>query len=152
MPSDWFSQFTYSSSNPRTIEKTHYLRIQLEEILKCAIYNYYTDLSDADEGTKVTLACLNELGEKCITSLASASGKKNETIKQDIGLLVPILLGEYFGKNNVETYRNTRTFRASTRSNTWSQLEWVSRYTPHRVLHLKRLLKRFESLFKKVIV
>lgn len=84
------------------------------------------------------LACLTAIGHTRFNSLLRSHGRSTNALKQDIGLFVPVLLVAIFGPENVETYRNTETRTASTRSNTWRELDWVSRYTPHRILRMIR--------------
>jgi len=69
--------------------------------------------------------------------LASWRGDRSlDTLKQDIGLFVPMLLCELVGPENVETYRDPVTGRSSARAvpAAWADLrDLLSRYTPHRL-------------------
>ena len=132
----WISQQQISSTNTRTIARTRYLLNARSELLS-AIQAYFTN---EPHGTEVTLACLNALGHQKMSAFGTASGVSLNSVKQDIGLYIAILLVGRFGADGVETLRNASTKRSSTRSpgRTWPTLTWVSRYTPHRLTDLAR--------------
>ncbi len=116
------------STNPRTRTRTDYLAPFRDEIERI-IHAYY---AERPEGETVTLAVLRELGEDRL----SAIGGQREfgTVKQDVGLYVPILLVDVYGAQNVLTYRNDDGQSVSTRS-ARGELPWVNKFTPHRVIH-----------------
>lgn len=138
MPSDWVPQSEYNTSTERVLERVRYLREPLEECLTQAIQAYFASKGPLEDKTKVTLACLDAVGVTRFNALSTQFRRSRNALKQDIGLFVPVLLVSLFGADNVQTYRNTSTRKASTRSNTWPGLDWVTRYTPHRILRLTR--------------
>ena len=87
------------------------------------------------DGEQVTLHVLDGLGRTLIDGIARATRGTRGTVKQAIGLRVPILLAQMAGPDNVATLRDPGTMKCSTRMRTanWPDLAWVSRYTPHVV-------------------
>lgn len=132
MPLAWIRQNQFTSRNPRSLQRTNYLR-GLENVILQTFQSYLSPR--ADDKTQVTLACLEAIGENAVRGLAEQTGRSFDTVKQDIGLFVPILLCERYGANRVETYRDSQSFRpgSRTRPKDWAKLSWVNRYTPHRL-------------------
>jgi len=133
MSSIWVSQLIYPTTTERVLERVRYLRKPLEADLTSAIRCYFGGQESLEIKTQATLACLQTIGYSRFLALTQKFVKAPNVLKQDIGLLVPVLLVDIFGAENVETYRNSETNKASTRSNTWRDLHWVTRYTPHRI-------------------
>jgi hypothetical protein len=84
------------------------------------------------DGEDVTLRVLERLGRDRVIALGGGVGKLDAT-KQDIGRLVAIQLVQEFGPSSVLTHRGNDEHAVSTRAVRTPGLEWVSRYTPHRV-------------------
>jgi len=141
MPSNWVSQSIYGTTTDRVLERIRYLRGTLETCLTEAIMAYLSSKEPLETRTQVTLACFQAIGHPRFTSMLRIHSRSENALKQDIGLFVPVLLVSIFGAENVETYRNTDTNKASTRSNTWRDIQWVSRYTPHKVLRMSKKKK-----------
>lgn len=136
MSSIWVPQITYPTSTERVLERVRYLRGPLEDSLTRTIRSYFSSKEPLETQTQVTLACLQAVGYSRFLSLTQTFSRSPNALKQDIGMFIPVLLVTIFGAENVVTYRNSDTNKASTRSNTWRDLHWVSRYTPHRVLNM----------------
>lgn len=119
------------SSTTRARERTSYLR-EHRQLIEDAMTTYF---ADNPHGEQVTLAVLRALGP---TRLKAAARRVRtlDTVKQDVGLLVPIVLCELVGDENVETYRDPNSGRSSARAipAAWADLQaLLSRYTPHRL-------------------
>jgi hypothetical protein len=119
------------SDTPRARRRTAWLDPLRHDVL--ALARAY--LAATPDGTQVTLAVLQGLGETRLRALAEAAGRSWRTLKQDVGLFVVLVLIDAFGHDRVETLRHEVSGKNSTRSRTadWPALGWVSRYTPHRV-------------------
>ena len=136
---EWISQAEEKmcSATSRTIARTRFLRPIKEELIG-VIDAYFEEDPDGEE---VVLACLKSLGKSRLEALGKPTNTGLPSMKQDIGLYIPILLVERFGKDGIETYRDPKTRRNSTRSpgRAWPDFydktgkSWVSRYTPHRL-------------------
>jgi len=138
MSSTWVSQVIYPTTTERVTERVRYLRRPLEATLTGAIRSYFNAPEPLETQTQVTLACLRAIGYPQFLILSQTLARSPNVLKQDIGMFIPVLLVNMFGAENVETYRNSETNKASTRSNTWRDLHWVSRYTPHKVKKIKK--------------
>ncbi len=121
----------YSSDTHRARARTGYLE-QARPDVEAAILNY---LDGCPDGTQMTLAVLNWLGRERLDEIAEVGGRTFDTLKKDIGLFVVLVAIDLFGPARVETLRHEQSGRNSTRMRTadWPDLEWVARYTPHRV-------------------
>ena len=86
----WISQNHFTSRTPRSLQRTNYLR-KLEGVLTQTFNSYF---SSKNKGTHITLACLDTIGESTVRSLAEQTDRSFKTVKQDIGLFVPIFLIE----------------------------------------------------------
>lgn len=127
----WVTQRRFPSRTTRTAERTRYLE-PLRESIEREIRSYF----DRDpRGEQVTLACLAAVGREGAEDIARHNGRTFDGVKQDIGLYVAILLSGLFRPEGVETYRDSGTLRNATRlrPRRWSELAWVSKYTPHRL-------------------
>jgi hypothetical protein len=128
---EFVSQTKVPSTTARTLERTAVIG-PLDAPIRETITAY---LNEEPEGTQATLRVLSSLGKAALMRLAKASGRTLSEIKQCVGMRVPILLVQMFGADEVATYRDPTTRKASTRSRSanWPDLSWVSRYTPHQV-------------------
>lgn len=130
----WVSQSKTSSASKSARSRVAYLdevRIKIENVVE----KYF---QDRPAGEDVTLEVFQALGQKKIIDLGG--GMKNfDRTKQDLGRLVALVLVDKFGPNQVLTYREDNERDVSTRAVHRPSLEWVSRYTPHRVLHEKNV-------------
>lgn len=138
MTSTWVSQAIYPTTTERVSERVRYLRRPLEATVTGAIRSYFDAAEPLETQTQVTLACLQAIGYSRFLILSQTLARSPNVLKQDLGMFIPVLLVNMFGAENVETYRNSETNKASTRSNTWRDLHWVSRYTPHKVKNYKK--------------
>lgn len=124
----WVSQREVSSTTARSRERTAYLdpiRPAVESVVK----TYLAERPDAED---VTVEVFAQIGKK---RLKQASGQEDlKRLRQDLGLLVAITLVDVFGAARVLTLRDEDGDAVSTRRNTRADLDWVSRFTPHRVL------------------
>jgi hypothetical protein len=138
----WVSQERFSSRNARTVERTRYLEND-RGVIEKAIRSYFRE---DPRGEQVTLAGLDALGEDRVHELTRLHHKSVDTIKQDIGLFVAIVLGELYKPAGIETYRDERTMRNATRARSprWTGLTWVSKYTPHRLASRQDSLGRMK--------
>lgn len=133
----WVSQSTYSSRSNRSVERVRYL-----DGLRPSIREHAEDyFRDHPEGEQVTLACLAAVEESRLEELAREFKISSRTVKQDLGILVPLVLIEMVGPDGVETYRHSESLKNSTRScpKRFAQGSWVSRYTPHRLTQFGRM-------------
>ncbi len=121
----------YSSNTPRARARTAWLEPS-RAVVEAAVLDYFEAHPD---GTQMTLAVLSRLGRQRLDALAAAGGRSFDTVKKDIGLFVVLVAIDLFGLARVETLRHQASGRNSTRMRTadWSELDWVARYTPHRV-------------------
>ena len=89
----------------------------------------------------MTLACLEAIEETHLERLSIEFGLSCRTVKQDLGILVPLVLIELVGADGLETYRHRESLKNSTRScpKSFAQRSWVSRYTPHRLTQFGRM-------------
>jgi hypothetical protein len=132
MPATWISQTTKPSATPRTLERTAYL-VGLRGEVETAVIDYFR--GDAG-GTQVTLAVLDKLGLERVQQIERATGKARNTIKADLGLFTILVVTDLAGADDTLTFRQASPpYKSSTRtrSSRWPQLQWVSRYTPHRL-------------------
>jgi hypothetical protein len=129
----WVNQNRVPSRTSRSLERTRYLRF-LEKILLPVIQSYFS--SEGNEKTYVTLVCLEAIGEEEVRRIAALNRRSFKTVKQDIGLFIPILLCEIYGADRIQTYRDSGSSRPGSRTRTkdWSTLTWVNRYTPHKLI------------------
>ncbi len=124
----FISQSISPSTNPRTLARTAYLTPLRDEIVQI-VRRYY---EARPEGETVGLSVLREIGED---RLRAIGGERDfDTVKQDAGLYIPIVLVDVYGAQNVLTYRNDDGQSVSTRS-ARGELPWVNKFTPHRVIH-----------------
>jgi len=134
VPRVWIKQGEFGSDRPRTRERVAYLTMDasVSDTVERAIRDYF---EREPAGEQVTLNCLAALGQARVEATARNWHKSPDTVKQDLGLLVPIRLCQLAGTENVETLRDESTRRNATRqrSSRWPMLTWVSKYTPHRV-------------------
>lgn len=121
----------FSSDTPRARRRTDWLQPLGDVVLRIAA----AYLRAHPDGTEVTLAVLDGLGQPRLQQLAASAGRSFDTLKKDVGLFVVLVLIDAYGPANVATLRHDPSGKNSTRSRTaaWSTLPWVSRYTPHRV-------------------
>ena len=134
MPAIWINQTNTPSTSARTKGRVRFLHSVRDKLLN-SIEQYF---SKDEYGEMVTLACLEDLGQRAMYELGEPSGTPWDVVKQDVGLYIALLLVERYGPDGVETYRNDKTKRNSTRSpgRSWPTLTWVTRYTPHRLTDL----------------
>ncbi len=112
---------------PQARRRTAHLA-SLDSVAEQAIDAY---LEHEPEGDEVTLAVLTAVGADRLR--ATAPKVHPDRRKQDLGLLVAQLLVDKFGPRRVLTLRGDDRRSPSTRRNTWAELPWVNRFTPHRV-------------------
>lgn len=127
----WIPQSVFPSRTTRTLARTRYLA-GVRGALVRAIERYH---ASEPGGEEVTLACLEAVGEAGVHDLARTHGRTYDTVKQDLGLFVAILLAETYPPEQVETYRDetTRKNAVRVRPSRRGGLDWVSKYTPHRL-------------------
>jgi len=129
----WISQRSFPSATPVTLGRTRYLD-HLKPGLQDTVHNYFVAHRLEHE---VTLACLRAVGLARAQTLARNHRRGSlDSVKKDLGLLVPILLSQMYDPNDVETLRRETTNRnvTSPRPDNWTDLHWVSKYTPHRLV------------------
>ena len=133
----WISQAEYSSRTNRSVERVRYLN-ELRPLIKEHAELYFRSHPD---GEQVTLACLEAIEEANLERLSAEFGLRCRTVKQDLGILVPLVLIEMVGAEGLETYRHRESFKNSTRScpKSFAKRSWVSRYTPHRLTQFGRM-------------
>ena len=124
----WISQRDVSSTTARSRERTAYLD-PIKGIVEDTIKTYLAERPDAED---VTVEVFATLGRKRLREIGGRRDMKR--LRQDVGLLVAITLVDIFGANRVLTHRDEDGNAVSTRRNTRDELDWVSRFTPHRVL------------------
>ena len=127
----WVLQADYSSRSNRSVERVRYLD-EIRPTIRRRAEDYFRD---NPEGEQVTLACLGAIEEPVLKDLSNQFQLSARTVKQDLGILVPLVLIEMVGADGVETYRHRESLKNSTRScpKRWASRSWVSRYTPHRL-------------------
>ena len=132
----WVSQAEYSSRSNRSVERVRYL----DEILPTIRRKAEDYFRENPEGEQVTLACLGAIEESVLKDLSKQFQVSTRTVKQDLGILVPLVLIEMVGPEGLETYRHSESLKNSTRScpKRWASRSWVSRYTPHRLTQFGR--------------
>jgi len=123
---DWISQLQKPSVTERARQRTAYLGAVRDDVEQY-VQGY---LGAHPSGTEVTPHVLQQLGATRLQAIAP--GRSLDRLKQDVGLLTVQVLVDLHGAARVETLRNARTLGSSTRR--CRSLDWVSRYTPHRVL------------------
>jgi hypothetical protein len=135
---DYVPQTTVSSTTARTEERSRLVFKAFEPQMRTAIASYF---ASEPGGTQVTLAVLEAIGLPAVRNFALEHRTTVDRTKQDLGLAVPILLVRLAGPENVATFRDGRRPSTRTRSQSWPRLNWVSRYTPHRLTEegLRRL-------------
>ena len=133
----WISQAAYSSKSNRSVERVRYLA-GFRSLIRDRAQSYFRR---EPEGEQVTLACLQAIPMTEIELLSSEFKIAKRTVKQDLGILVPLVLLDLVGPDGVETYRHRESLKNSTRScpKVFSKVSWVSRYTPHRLTQSGRL-------------
>jgi len=124
----WVSQEDRPSVTPQSRRRTAHLAA-LTPLVDQAIDRYFEQDSSGDE---VTLAVLAAVGAARLK--AAAPSVHPDRRKQDLGLLVAQVLVDKFGSRRVLTLRGDDRRTGSTRRNTWEELPWVNRFTPHQVL------------------
>jgi hypothetical protein len=124
----WIRQSQASSTSKTSQRRVEYLSELTSEIDELLLA-HHRSRPDAED---YTLEVLQRLGRERLVGIRG-EGRLDRT-KQDVGLLVAIRLSHVFGSNNVLTYRENNGKRVSTRAARRAGLEWVSRYTPHRVV------------------
>jgi len=132
MPATWISQTTKPSATPRTLERTAYL-VGLRGDVETAAIDYFRG---DPAGTQVTLAVLDKLGLGGVQQIERATGKARNTIKADLGLFTILVVADLAGADDTLSFRQASPPHKSstrTRSSRWPQLQWVSRYTPHKL-------------------
>lgn len=139
----WQSQSDFPSETARTREAVSYLD---REVGRAELFRIFDDYFSANpEGEQVTLAVLKGIGLKKVEQIATAKAKAKakpvtamrNLVKQHIGLWVAIRLADRYGAESVLTYRQRLNGPSSTRKagDSWKpELNWVTAYTPHRVL------------------
>ena len=127
----WISQAQYCSRTNRSLERVRYLDA-VRPLIRKQAESYFRDYPD---GEQVTLACLAAVEEKLLETLSQEYELNTRTVKQDLGILVPLVLIDLVGPEGVETYRHSESLKNSTRScpKRFAKRSWVSRYTPHRL-------------------
>ncbi len=133
----WISQSKFSSRSNRSIERVRYLDA-LRPVIRTEAERYFREFP---EGEQVTLACLGAVEEADLSRLAREFELSPRTVKQDLGILVPLVLIELVGPEGLETYRHSESLKNSTRScpKSFAKRSWVSRYTPHRLTQFGRM-------------
>lgn len=133
----WISQAEYSSRTNRSVERVRYLH-ELRPLIQRHAEQYFQAQPD---GEQVTLACLEAIEETHLERLSIEFNLSCRTVKQDLGILVPLVLIELVGADGLETYRHRESLKNSTRScpKSFAQRSWVSRYTPHRLTQFGRM-------------
>jgi rRNA-processing protein FCF1 len=124
----WVSQSVASSVSNNARNRTRYLQPLVPEIHE-VIRRYF---ANRPEGEDVTLEVLKAIGRDKVDALRGE--QKFDRAKQDVGLLVAICLVDLYGPARVLTFREDDGKAVSTRAAKRSGLDWVSRFTPHRVL------------------
>ena len=84
----WISQAEYSSRTNRSIERVRYLQ-ELRPLIQAHAEQYFQAHPD---GEQVTLACLEAIEETNLERLSVEFGLSCRTVKQDLGILVPLVL------------------------------------------------------------
>lgn len=126
------------SRTPRTLGRIAYLEKAFDRAaVEAEIRRYFSEQRAKGNQTpeEVTLAVLAFLGKDRL--LRAGAGRSLDRLKQDVGLWVPIILSEMFGADKVSTARKDSGGAAAPRRKPrsgWAQLDWVSNFTPHRVL------------------
>jgi len=127
-------QSVFSSDSSITRKRTAFL-IEEKSKIQEAIKDY---LAKYPNGEQVTLHVFHYLGRKRIEMLAQENKKSLASIKQSIGLYVPIVLCDLFSPEKIESLRKTNGTTNLPRKVTKDYtdlLGWVSFYTPHRVIN-----------------
>ena len=126
----WVRQDEFSSATPAALRRTQYLA-PLRGAVQNAIGAY---LSSDYKGEEVTLAVLKAVGAKRLRDMAARPPERSfDRVKQDVGLLVPQTLVGIYGPTKVWTLRADDRRTAAPRRNTWPDLTWVNKFTPHFV-------------------
>ena len=125
----WVSQQKTASTSANARSRVKHLDPVREEAVQ-AIRDYYAAHPDGEE---VTVAVLAKLGRERLIQLSGGVGKL-DAAKQDVGRLVPILLVELYGADRVTTLREDNGRSVSTRAVKHPEVNWATRYTPHRVM------------------
>lgn len=123
----WVPQDEVRSLSPSGITRLRYLE-PLVQAVDRAVTHY---LDAQPDGEAVTVHVLAALG---VERLEAIRGERTlDTVKQDIGRLVPVRLVELFGEANVLTYREDVGSRPSTRPAPKGTPGWIRSFTPHKV-------------------
>jgi hypothetical protein len=123
----WVPQDEVRSLSPSGITRLRYLE-PLVQAVDQAVTLY---LHAHPDGEAVTVHVLASLGVERLE--ASRGGRTLDTVKQDIGRLVPVRLVEMFGEANVFTYREDVGSRPSTRPAPKGTPTWIRSFTPHKI-------------------
>jgi hypothetical protein len=126
--SEWVPQSELSSITSASRSRTAYLRPVFAKV-EATIRAY---IERDPTGEEVTLAVLRALGRDRLESFSA--DRSFDRVKQDVGLLVAQTLVDVFGAPRVHTFRRPDRTSSAARRNGWSDLDWVSSFTPHRVL------------------
>jgi hypothetical protein len=124
----WISQKDCPSTTDTSVGRTAYLA-PLANQVKQAIETYLAQCPDAED---VTLAVCEVIGPRAVEDLTS--NVKASRRNTDLGLFVAQKLVELYGEERVLTLRQDDGSSAQTRPNHRASRDWVTAYTPHRVL------------------
>ncbi len=128
---NWISQNIAPSTTARSRQRVAYLAGLRPEVVAIT-KEHLAKRPDADD---FTLEVLGQLGPERLHEISGSGDIKR--LRQDMGLLIAITLVEEYGADHVLTLRGPDGVAVSTRRNTREGVDWVSRYTPHRVLPMR---------------
>lgn len=128
----FISQQRYSSKTPRTLSRIEYILLNLKDKIKNIIQVYFEQNPDGED---VALEVFKQLNERQgIANLASQFNKSVDTIKQDIGLAIPIIGAELY-PDRFATYRNMKTWKTCSRKVPINAKDsGIHNYTKHRLI------------------
>jgi hypothetical protein len=125
----WVPQSIVPSNTSSAVGRVRYLEPIIPRVDE-AIEDYRRTHPDGDA---YTVAVLSALG---VDGLDAIRGERTQdTVKQDVGRLVPIRMVERFGAHVVETLREDAGTKPSTRPPPLGTPGWIKSFTPHRVRH-----------------
>ena len=105
----WISQAEYSSRTNRSVERFD-ICMSFDLLFNDMLNNIFQAHPD---GEQVTLACLEAIEETHLEQLSIEFGLSCRTVKQDLGILVPLVLIELVGADGLETYRHRESLKNS---------------------------------------
>jgi hypothetical protein len=125
----WVSQAKTSSISKSGRARVAYLGEIVPEVKRLI----RASLDEQPDGAEVTLDVLQGLGRDVLVRLGGGE-QSLDRVKQDVGRLVAMCLVDMYEAHRVLTYREDDERAVSTRAVRRPGMEWVARFTPHRVL------------------